>query len=198
MGAQSIDIDIKGRRTFPQIRAIFDKQVIEDKDRNGHQEGYSGDFQTVGGVKDKRNQIYDNYQIAYDSALELAQKWEYVVAVEYYGETKETKGIKNAKDRLNVLRQEEEETRKKLNLKFKHAGNTVTCSKCDSRFKRSLLNTTTCVLCRNNLFSKTDQKALINKRTKVDNAREKLQILELKQAKNKDSVNTLICGWGAC
>lgn len=199
MGANSIEIDINGRKTFKQIEAIFEKQRKEDRDYNGHQEGYSGDFQTVGKVKDYREQVYPNLSIAMDECLNHAQKWEYVVAVEYYESTSESKKVTKLRDRLNKMEYDFRVTIESEEKKFKDTQTRMTtCTKCKSKLNKDYLNRSSCPLCRTGLLSKTATKRILNKQNKISELKEKLQKTRDNEAKKSKNINTLIAGWGAC
>ena len=51
MGATNIHIKREGELTKNEILEAFQAQKVEDRFNNGHQDGYSGDFQTVNQVK---------------------------------------------------------------------------------------------------------------------------------------------------
>ena len=84
MGAENIDFKIKGKATKDQINDKFKERRESDSDRNGHQDGYSGDFQTVDNVDfEYLGKVFDSYREAEDFCLDKAKKWETVVAVYY-------------------------------------------------------------------------------------------------------------------
>lgn len=83
MGACNIDFNLKGKAKVDEIRTAFRNQQKEDRDYNGHRDGYSGDFQTVEGVELHQDKTFDDYHEAYDYCLDNAQKWYSVVAVYY-------------------------------------------------------------------------------------------------------------------
>ena len=83
MGACNIDLTIKKKASIDEIRTAFRGQQELDSAYNGHQEGYSGDFQTVQGVELHKDKVFKDYNEAYDYCLDNAEKWDYVVAVYY-------------------------------------------------------------------------------------------------------------------
>lgn len=94
MGASNIEFRIKGKATRKQIDQRFKEQREEDRDRNGHRDGYSGDFQTVRSVDYKYlSEPFENYDQATDHCLEFAEKWTTVVAVYF----------KNSKGEVDTL-----------------------------------------------------------------------------------------------
>lgn len=90
MGAINIDIHIDGDVSVSEVKKAFNNQRVEDSYRNGHQDGYSGDFQTVQEVKISMLK-FETYDEAYEYCLEKSEKWEYVTACRY----KDNKGNLN-------------------------------------------------------------------------------------------------------
>lgn len=87
MGACNIEFTTPGNYSRNDVETAFRSQKMLDSINNGHQDGYSGDFQTVDEVK-FHDVEFETYEKAHDYCLEHAKKWEYVVAVK----------IKNAKE----------------------------------------------------------------------------------------------------
>jgi hypothetical protein len=82
MGAHNIDFELDGKKTRQDVFKAFKERQLYDKSENGHQQGYSGDFQTVNEVI-IHDKTFDNYNKAYDYCLDNAQKWCTVIAVKY-------------------------------------------------------------------------------------------------------------------
>src|SRR5271154_5494849 len=110
MGACDISFTIDSKASVEQIRQAFQRQREQDSEENGHASGYSGDFQTVGGVDFKHlGKVFNSYHDAFEFCMENAQKWEKVLAVYYFNGTpvKSTKldkllaKIKITQDELN-------------------------------------------------------------------------------------------------
>lgn len=80
MGACNIEFTAPGNYSRNQVVEKFREQQSCDAMYNGHQEGYSGDFQTVDEVK-FHDVEFTSYREAHDYCLKHAQKWEFVVAV---------------------------------------------------------------------------------------------------------------------
>jgi hypothetical protein len=74
MGASNIEFDIP-ECDESKLRKAFLKQKKEDQSCNGHQEGYSGDFQTVEDVK-IHDKTFNDYTEAHDYCMNNAEKWE--------------------------------------------------------------------------------------------------------------------------
>ena len=83
MGACDISFTIGKKATVEEVNAAFNTQRKEDSIRNGHQEGYSGDFQTVSGVRCKFGQLLTSYSSALEYCLANSEKWEHAIAVHY-------------------------------------------------------------------------------------------------------------------
>jgi hypothetical protein len=84
MGATNIDYVIKGKANKTEIDKSLRLQQEKDREYNGHQEGYSGDFQTVGEIKLLTKDVFDNQQKAEEYCLDNAQKWDFVVAAYFH------------------------------------------------------------------------------------------------------------------
>ena len=85
MGACNIEFDLAYKAKKTQIAAAFILEQQEGAYQNGHQEGYSGDFQTVHEVLYHLDITFDTYEEAHEYCLENAQKWSNVIAVYYLG-----------------------------------------------------------------------------------------------------------------
>jgi hypothetical protein len=86
MGACNIEFSLKGKASRSEIQSAFDQRVQEDAAENGHQHGYSGDFQTVDKVDFKHlGTVFPDINAAEEYALDHAEKWSTVVAVYFEG-----------------------------------------------------------------------------------------------------------------
>jgi hypothetical protein len=83
MGAINIEMVLSGEPSSSEIKEAFKRQQGYDSSRNGHQDGYSGDFQTVDKVVIRMHRVFQSYDDATDYCLSEARKWETVIAVRY-------------------------------------------------------------------------------------------------------------------
>ena len=84
MGAHNIEFRIQSKASWSEITNAFRGRRLADRECNGHQEGYSGDFQTVQSVDmNHLGDIFDSYDEAVNFCLKHAEKWETMVAVYY-------------------------------------------------------------------------------------------------------------------
>lgn len=83
MGACNIQFTIDKQATTQEVLAAFKRQREIDNDANGHQEGYSGDFQTVDTVKCEFKETFPSYNEAMEYCLKKAEKFCYAIAVHY-------------------------------------------------------------------------------------------------------------------
>ncbi len=86
MGACDISMTVRGNATRDEVNEAFRARQAEDRDCNGHRDGYSGDFQTVNSIK-FTDKVFTDYNEAYEYCLDNAQKWSYVVAVKVVNDT---------------------------------------------------------------------------------------------------------------
>jgi excinuclease UvrABC ATPase subunit len=182
MGACSIEFTLSGKKTRQQIERAFKKRKREDKDYNGHREGYSGDFQTVHEVK-HHDKIFNSYNDAWDYCLDNAQKWDYVIST-YYLDLDVSKDVKWKTLAQNVsrleLKEDVKDLKQKLFSQMKNAKSVkVTCKGCTSSINRSYLKNEKCPICSHSLLSVTDQnkiaKALEANKKRLKTAKKALE-----------------------
>lgn len=199
MGAHNIDFQLDGKADFSKIEKTFKKIQKEERILNGHQEGYSGDFQTVHKVENHLNKIFDTYLEAYDYCLDKAEKCYTVVAV-YYKKpsSKIPKKIMKLKEKcekahenLNIILREVQQSFKKTKSK------TISCSKCESKINRSYIKGHACPVCDASLRSTTAQKRIDNAREKINNLSKQIKNEEKKFAQKNRNIATLVAGFGA-
>lgn len=197
MGAHDISLDLKGKLSKAEISAAFTAQREDDSQENGHQSGYSGDFQTVHHVDFHLDKVFLSENEAMEYCLKHAKKWESVVAVYYNRSTPvKSKALDKLNDKYKTLFAE----REKLDLPPKWDATFKTCSKCKSRLATAHIKRS-CPLCSTDLRSK----ALLNKIVRIDakmiELKEKAKAIKdkenAKQAAKGTNVNTLLAGWGA-
>jgi hypothetical protein len=205
MGAHNIEFDIPDGPRSDVIKA-FKEQRESDRDYNGHQEGYSGDFQTVSDVK-IHDKVFDSYNEAHEYCLDNAQKWDYVVAVKYKQSISNKQSlpkkildiknkIKNEIDMLQKLKTSIGE--EVVNAKSK----TIGCKNCDSKINRKFINknSLSCPVCRSTLLSDTNQKRIKNKEDRIKSLQDNLKKEEsnfLNKNNKLAKLRWLVAGWGA-
>jgi hypothetical protein len=205
MGAHNIEFDIPDGPRSDVIKA-FKEQRESDRDYNGHQEGYSGDFQTVSDVK-IHDKVFDSYNEAHEYCLDNAQKWDYVVAVKYKQSISNKQSlpkkildiknkIKNEIDMLQKLKTSIGE--EVVNAKSK----TIGCKNCDSKINRKFINknSLSCPVCRSTLLSDTNQKRIKNKEDRIKSLQDNLKKEESKFLNKNNKLaklRWLVAGWGA-
>ena len=86
MGACDISMRVDGNKTQDEVVNAFRKRQEQDRIYNGHQDGYSGDFQTVNRV-DFTDKEFQSANDGLDYCLDHAQKWDSVVAVKVRTDT---------------------------------------------------------------------------------------------------------------
>lgn len=84
MGAQYINAFIDGQATEDEIDSWLSNQQDEDNSYNGHQEGYSGDWQTVSGIVLVKNPLFNSLDQAEEYIQDNAVKWQNGIACYYY------------------------------------------------------------------------------------------------------------------
>jgi hypothetical protein len=90
MGACNIELIKKGKLTKSEIKKAFKDQQKKDRLDNGTQSGYSGDFQTVGDIDYRLDELFSSRSEAEEFCLKNAVKWDTVVAVYFVNAKNET------------------------------------------------------------------------------------------------------------
>lgn len=60
MGACTVSFTIKGEATPAQVHAELETLRAEEAYQNGHQEGYSGDFQTIYDIRFPNKPVFES------------------------------------------------------------------------------------------------------------------------------------------
>ncbi|NBU33862.1 hypothetical protein EBZ38_03455 [bacterium] len=200
MGACDISFTIGKKASESEVKSYFEKQKIIDREENGTQSGYSGDFQTVDRVECHFQRIFTSRSEAMEYCLEKASKWDYVVAVHYHDVAPPiTKTELKIKERIVKLNQDLEQMR----LIKKTTGFTK-CSACGSRLANARLRRKWCPLCDNSLLTEREESVFKKKKELVETLNKKLLTLreharqKLIQKQGLKNVKTLVAGLGAC
>jgi hypothetical protein len=149
MGSFNIDMVLDGKLTERQVLTKIEEQRKDDRGRNGHQDGYSGDWQTIPGVDFHGNKEFFNINEASDYCLAHAEKWGNAIAVKVRlantQKLKESKKFKSLQEKLNKISVELRDA-ERIEVKFK--GKFVTCLKCKSKLATEFMkNAYSCRLC---------------------------------------------------
>jgi len=204
MGAHNIEFEMAGAPSFHAIKEKFNDLRKENRDYNGHQEGYSGDFQTVHDVKDHTNLMFDDYNAAHEYCMKTAQKWDFVVAVRYkfLDKTafKYSAKVEKLSAKLTALNtQMLTLVRAPVKLpKF------ATCEGCHSKVATQNLRqgSTKCPVCGEGDFRPLGLQRKIAKLNAKIKLAEKARDAQVKSEREKGlkkhgKVGTLVAGWGA-
>lgn len=199
MGACDISFIIGKKANESEVNSHFEKQKAKDREYNGHQEGYSGDFQTVDRVECHFNVVFASYRAAMDYCLEKASKWDYAIAVHFVElgslDNKATRKIEERLKAINAAVNKLDEPRKCAFSK---------CSQCGSKLNNSKLRRASCVLCGNSLRTDAQNRKrsrLLEQYAKLESKLKAIRETAQKKAfeQNKDkNVKTLVAGLGAC
>lgn len=205
MGACNIEFELKGDATRSDVLAEFKSQRERDAERNGHAEGYSGDFQTVNRVDFHDNQVFTSESEAQEYCLKHAVKWDTVVAVKYEVRTEVKLDVKarrlNAQVREACQLKRDFETELKVEgIEFVRSKAFATCKGCKSRLNTSKLNRPECPVCSQTLLPAKQVKRLARLTERHTYLAARLgEYTKALQAKTKvTGTRWLICGWGAC
>ena len=204
MGACDISFELKGKASKEQIEKAFKHQRENDSEENGHQSGYSGDFQTVNKVDCHFHTVFNSYNEAMEYCLKNAQKWDSVIAV-YYKDAQcvltKRETAKHAALSLEKVKLGEELS-KLDNIPLNNSKAFQTCSGCKSRISLAHVKGVNCPVCRNSLRPKrlmAKMTAVSNKIQKITDKQNVIKGNALARAVNKcKDFKTLVAGWGAC
>lgn len=200
MGGQFKEIIIDGKLTDDQIKREFKEEVSYGQSYNGHQDGYSGDFQTCSGVTNT-NKTFDSYAEAETYVQENAQKWENALAVYFYDKPQ---SVRKYSIPLQKRTNDAEKRYAELEAEFYDSihtakSKTIGCKKCVSSINRNYVKHAECPICGHNLMSATQIKRLQVARQKVTDLRNKrdASVKTVKPPK-RGVINTMIGAWCAC
>lgn len=224
MGARSIEMELDGSLSECDLTDKFRDRQTEDREHNGHANGYSGDFQTVEEIV-THDGVFNTYADAQDHCLKHAQKWRYAIAVRYKSDVqvKPTKGLNALNKRVKALRAKHDKVEARYNTwatkiweKRKPVLNrkkTIKCGTCKSTLNLKYINSSdngyACPLCNRGLLttvqlkrSNTFRRELSCIKAKYDGLMKKRSLLKAalytKAASKSDKTRWLIAGWGAC
>ena len=172
MGSNFVDYKYGKKLTKEQISKEFKNRQEEGRDYNGHQDGYSGDFQTVNCVTIKDN-VFNTLQEALDYIDNNASKWENAVAT-YYTEKTSSKTSEKVKSQLNKAREDIIILKGSIIQSIKNAkSKTIGCKKCESKINRRYISRPACVVCGGELRSTTDLNRINRAELKVNTLTER-------------------------
>lgn len=195
MGACDIWFSVEGDKSESEIKKMVDAKRESNRSENGHQEGYSGDWQTVHGISFK-NQVFESCEAAKEWCSSNCNKWSGVV-VKYksYGELKPNKNLEAIDKKLKELSAKHEEDKKAL-LKKIQSKPFVTCPHCKSKVNTKYTNNT-CTVC--NEFFPTRKKIGDKYEAKVKELQDKAKAEWAKlRLKSKSTIKWLVYGVAAC
>lgn len=200
MGACDISFIIGKKATVSEVGDALQARRAEDREENGHQEGYSGDFQTVTGVECHFNTVFTSHREAMDYCLSKAEKWGNAIAVHYVQINIEASKLqKKLEEKIVKLKEEQ-----RLLHRFQDKTGFVKCKHCGSRLNKKHMLYKTCRLCDQSLLTNTEQRKADRLDSGIKQAQEKIasivaearkKAIEKNQNKN---LKTLVAGWGAC
>lgn len=209
MGACDISFTLDGNKSRSDVTAAFEAKKLNDQSYNGHQEGYSGDFQTVDDVK-FHDRIFDTEKEAFEYCLNNAKKWEYVVAVKYKNiqeikpDTKHTKLKIKLTAMENQLNAMEKQFTEQLTAKLKSV-EFLTHKDCKSRVATKFIFNhyrLACPVCNGSLLSASDQNKRAKLKAKIEELKKQIEEhtkqLTAKAAEKVKDTTWLVAGWGAC
>lgn len=200
MGACDISFTIGGKASRIEVETAFKTRREKDAVRNGHQDGYSGDFQTVNRVEYHLDRLFTSHNEALEYCLAKAEKFEHVVAV-YYVQVSVDRTKLQVKLEEKIVKLKEEQ---RLLHRFSDKKGFVKCSHCGSRLSKEHLIHKTCRLCDQSLLTKRELDKAERIAKKIMDAQCLIDKIQAEQkakalAKNGEkNVKTLVAGWGAC
>ena len=203
MGATNIEMELKGTLDKGSILKKVSEQAAEDREYNGHQDGYSGDWQSVDDVIciDK---VFDNFEDAYGYCNGNAEKWGPAIAVRYYKTSKSAKKSKTLiklEDRLENLYESGSDLYKKSVEDIRGAkSKNIGCKECGSSLSRPYLKNEICPMCKTSLFSETIKGRISRQKEKIKELEEsiKTEKEKIEQKNRTDETVWLVYAIVAC
>lgn len=200
MGACDISFIIGKKATQSEILEKFKAVREQNREENGHQEGYSGDFQTVDGVDFHLDRVFTSHREAMDYCLSNSKKWENAIAVYFVQiEIESSKTQKKLEEKVVKLKEEQVKLHR-----FQEKTGFVKCKHCGSRLNKEHLIHKTCRLCSQPLLTNAEQRKADRLDRDINQAQEKIALIvaearkkAIEKNQNKN-LKTLVAGWGAC
>jgi len=215
MGATDIYFAVDGKLSVSEVKKELEKRLARDRSYNGHQEGYSGDWQTIGNIE-YRGDLFESFDKAYDFCSSHCEKWE-GVAVKFKdadeAKIKDNKEYKKILEQLKESWEKVNDEKRKVHSRimdtereFKQLkSKKVTCKKCESSLSREYLKDTSCPLCRESLLSNTSIEQIKKWKEKIAEMEikhnqlvEKREKVKLKIAEECGGTKWLLFGVAAC
>lgn len=198
MGSANIGLRFKGQKTAAQINKLVNEQRKEDREYNGHREGYSGDWQTIHDIEDHTDKIFDSVSEADEYCLRNTEKGAALIV--YYKSIPKTEPqyISKLKDKLTALRVELDKQPRLILDGIKSAkSKTIGCKTCSSSISRKYLTSVKCPICSTLFITKTQQNKLDNITNNITLVNSKLRESKKKIAAKCKNINTMVAGWAA-
>lgn len=214
MGSGTVWLEFDGKLTEEQVRSEIQDKREENKDYNGHREGYSDDWQTIHHIEFYYRQEFQSHEEAFNYCADNAQKG-CAIAVVFLAQTKNVDDNKKLV-KMNTLI-DELNFAKNVLIDKKHVlineiltdaktakSKTIGCKTCESSINRSRLKSMGCPVCSSDLTSDTNKLKIQKLETKIKDAEQEKQelILKYKEAKkqilekeNGFSKKWLVAGW---
>jgi len=200
MGACDIYFTIGKQVTaLNELQGYLERKQAQDREENGSQSGYSGDFQTVSGVTTDFSKVFTSFRQALDHCLEKTEKWGDALAVHY---CEITVPLSKTREKLIERTVAMSGEIAKLRIVTKKEGYR-TCTNCRSKLANSHLRSKECPLCNTSLLTSAEVKKIKKKTEQLEKLRARRDELYKKDhdaALKKyglKNVKTLIAGWGA-
>lgn len=221
MGATFIQLKFDGKYTREQVIQAVKERRDSDRLENGHQQGYSGDWQTIKDIRFLRDdKIFDDYNAARNYCSENSEKWHYGYAVKYktlsdkaFNDIKSDKKMLKINERINEAQSlskaasvKKQEFISEILTEAKDGkSKTIGCKECGSSFNRKLIKSMKCVMCGHDMTSDTNKAKIAKFDEKIEKIRLEIKSLEDQLAerrkeliqKSKFEVNWLVGGWAA-
>lgn len=200
MGACNIDLDLDGKLSRAEVEAAVRRQRENDVHENGHQEGYSGDWQTISGISFP-GQTFATYNEAYDYVSKTCEKWS-GMAVKYKECPKEKlqtatqqKLVKKVKDLHTALCELERKEKAKV---LEGKSEFLKCSGCNSKLARAHIRSVCCPVCNKDMLPAPALARIEKAKVKMNEAKQKLAALEKELTIKHGKEMWLVYGLAAC
>jgi hypothetical protein len=190
MGAVDIWFISDGKMSKSEIEAKIEQKRDQDRSYNGHQEGYSGDWQTInhiafpGNFFKTKDEAFEYCRENCDKRSGLAVRFKSVDE----NSIKANKKLLKAEELIKECLKLEEEIYKKITETkasiFEEAksskSKSIGCKECGSSINRAHLKSMNCPVCQNDFTSETNKGKLAKLADKREKAAVQLNELRLK------------------
>jgi Zn finger protein HypA/HybF involved in hydrogenase expression len=199
MGGHNIQFKLDGKLSRSEVLQAVKRQRESDAEENGHQEGYSGDWQTISDISFP-SQVFSTYNEAWEYASNKCEKWSGMslrfkeCPKEKLQTATQQKLVKKVKDLYTALSELERKEKAKV---LEGKSTYLKCNHCSSKLAREHLRSVSCPVCHKDMLPAPAVARIEKAKAKVNEAKQKLTELEKQLSEKHGKEQWLVFGFAA-